>query len=218
MSVAQRCCWSAGTPQKRPSSPSGRAISLSRSSGEGLHVGDPPHDLAHQPAVGERVVAVGGPGGVARLGRRDARGHVVPVEHLATVLDHVLDAVEAGLVAHHLADRGPLLAALGELGPVRRDRCVVVDQPPVHVHVQQRGGHALRGGEGDAERVLFPGRSHEVAGSAPDVHDLLAPVVDAGRRAAGLSLLGQDAPQAERDVGEGGVNGSVQHARPPRRG
>jgi hypothetical protein len=88
-----------------------------------------------------------------------------------------------GAVAQQVADGDALLAGLCELGPVLGDRVVVVEQAAVRQHVQRRRRDALGGRERHGERVLFPRVTGRVARAAPDVHDLLAAVIDAHRAA-----------------------------------
>ena len=102
------------------------------------------------------------------------------------MIHHPADAVEAGLVAEHLAHGDARLAGGGELGPVMSDRLRVVEQAAVCEDVEQRGGHTLGGGITEPERVFLPRASALVAGAAPDVHDRLTPVVHAQGGPAGV--------------------------------
>ena len=83
-----------------------------------------------------------------------------------------------------LPDGDGLLAVLGELWPVARDRCIEIDKPARVSEGNRHRGHALRGGVDEDERVLAPRLGQaRIAAPAPEVDDLLAPVVDGTRRA-----------------------------------
>ena len=83
-----------GVPRGRVRTAAGRCRGRRRSSGSASSVrtksamsspDDPADDLADQPAVGEGVVAVAGPGLVGGRGRGQGLDHVVPVEHPGAV-------------------------------------------------------------------------------------------------------------------------------------
>ncbi len=60
-------------------------------------------------------------------------------------------------MAEQLADRDVLFARGGELGPVGRDRLVVVDQAAVGEPVEDHRGEALGRGEAEGLRLGAPG-------------------------------------------------------------
>ena len=158
---------------------------------------DPPDDLALVEAEADGVVGLP----LARLPGGSLAGHdrgqAVEVGDDRAV-DRLVEAEQACLVAEQLADGGPLLAGLGELGPVRRDPLVVVEPAARVGEGRDQGGHALRRREDEDHRVLVPGRAgRPVADAAPQVDDLLPVLVD-GARAADLpapaEVLGERVP------------------------
>jgi hypothetical protein len=136
-------------------------------------------DLADQVPEGEAVIAGPLSRRMNRGGLLDRADHLIPVEHLARVIDHLADVVQARLVRENLADGDLLLARLRELRPVLGDPVLVVEQPLVHEDVQKGRGHALRGGEARGHGVPEPGISLVVPGPAPEIDHALAPVIDA---------------------------------------
>ena len=72
------------------------------------------------------------------------------------IADQVADVVQPGLHRHELANRDSLLAIGGELGPVRPDRCVVVQLTSISEHVQHGRRHALGRRPGHGHGVAFP--------------------------------------------------------------
>ena len=103
--------------------------------------------------------------------------HGVPVGH-GLGCDAIGHLGDADPVGEGVADRGVLLAALGELGPVRGDGLVVGDDAALDEHVDGGGGHALGAGEGGEERAPVDGAGGLNIGEAgPGVDDELAVVV-----------------------------------------
>ena len=146
--------------------------------------GGAPQDLAHQPAVGDAVVAALAAARRARGRARGERGgHVLPVQHPLRVIDEPADGVEPRLVAEHLADGDRLFSPLRELRPVLGDRVVVVEHAAVHERVEESGHHPLGGRERERHRALLPQLPLGVPRTGPDVDHLLAAVIDAHRRA-----------------------------------
>jgi hypothetical protein len=128
------------------------------------------------------------------------------------VVEHLAQVIEAGLVGHHVAHRDAFLAGLGELGPVLRDRVVVVEETLVGERVEGGRRHPLRRREARGHGVLAPGRPPLVPRAAPHIDDLLATVVHAERRAAAAS--GELAAEHFSDQREVGVQVAV-HGVPP---
>ena len=78
--------------------------------------------------------------------------------------------------------RGAAFAMRGELGPVRGDLLVVVDQPALHAHRDRDGDNAFRGAEHQLQRgIVVRPIAGEVERSTPDVDHLDAPVVYGSR-------------------------------------
>src|SRR5215472_881007 len=75
-----------------------------------------------------------------------------------------------------MAHRDALLAVLRELRPVRRDRRVVLDLPPVGQQVQRRRDGPLRRAEAHRQRVALP-RLPLGTPPTPQVGDQLTAVV-----------------------------------------
>ena len=108
-------------------------------------------------------------------------------------------------MSEQLADRGPLLAGLGELRPVGSDPFLVVEPAARVCQGHGHGGHALRGREHEGHRVLLPWRaSGAVPGAAPQVDDPLARVVDAAGR-ADLTALRKFSMKASRTGSQPGA-------------
>ena len=70
-----------------------------------------------------------------------------------------VDRRQPGLVAEQPPHRDVLLARLAELGPVRDDRRVDVEQPALREEVRARGRRALGRREHDLQRVAVVGRA-----------------------------------------------------------
>ncbi len=144
--------------------------------------GDPPHQFAHQIALGDGVVA----GAVARLPPRllggEQRRHLVPVVQVLG-RHRFLPARQAGRVGHHVADEHAVLAVRGELRPVAGDGCVEVELAPIGEHQCRYEGHGLGGGPHVDDRVPLPRhRLVPVGESAPQIDDRLAVEIDRNRR------------------------------------
>ena len=109
------------------------------------------------------------------LGQRCVREQLLPCE--ATV-----DSDQAGLVRQHLPDGHRALAALRELGPVRRDRRVEVELPALNEQCDHDRGGALAARVHGEQRVgLHPapsGAIHDALGA--DVHAELGAVCRVG--------------------------------------
>ena len=77
-----------------------------------------------------------------------------------------------------VANRGVLLATLGELGPVRGDGLVIGEHATLDEHVDGGSGHALRAGEGGEERAPVDGAGGlDIGEASPGIDDELAVVV-----------------------------------------
>ena len=85
---------------------------------------DAPDELTHHPAEVQRVVPVRSPRLPQGLQPLHHRHHRVPVGHRGHIGHLAADLRQPRLVAEHVADGH---RALAELGPHRRDGCVVVD-------------------------------------------------------------------------------------------
>ena len=116
----------------------------------------PPYDLADQPPVGERVVAVAGTRFVCGCRGSESLGHVVPVVQARSRVDQAAYAVQTRGVGEHVAHRDGRLAIGRELGPVGRHRFVVADLAPVSEDVQGGRCDALGGGEAHRDCVVVP--------------------------------------------------------------
>ena len=90
----------------------------------------PADHLADQVPVGVRVVGVPGAGLPPRVGRGQRGGHPPPVPQVL-VGQRLADGRHRGTVAQRVAQRRPLLAAGGELGPDGRNGVVEGDAPTV---------------------------------------------------------------------------------------
>ncbi|PQM47480.1 hypothetical protein C1Y40_02333 [Mycobacterium talmoniae] len=152
--------------------------------------GDGARQPRQQPPEGQRVI-----GGFAQQppgwGRREPllHRHVVQQVRLA-------DAVQFGQpgpMPQHLAHGEGVFAVDTELGPVVRDRRVVVDQPPVDQSVDDRGGHALGRREDHGAGV---GRPWDLAAAVRPAR----PHIDDGLT---VQIYGQ-CPTAEAAPGEQG--------------
>jgi hypothetical protein len=150
--------------------------------GEGLTAGRPGHavdDLAHQPAVGDGVVAVV----ASRLplrsrGRQRLDRHRPPRDLFGR--ERAANGGQPGLVAEQPAHRQLVLALGGELGPVAGNRCIQVELAAL--------GQAVRH---DRQRPLGRRRHHlegavrvgivalGLGGAAPQVDHRLAAAVHA---------------------------------------
>lgn len=174
----------------------------------------PSEQLALVPAERLAVVAVT----VAGCPRRRLRGeHVTECvgvgQHLQR--DRRVDHGEAGLVRHELADGDVALARLRELGPVRRDGGVDVEQPAGVGDRHRHRRQPLRGREDRHHRVLLPGeRPRCVAMAAPQVDDR-APVEVHGARRADLVALTEVGPERVGHRAEAGVDVAVHRCRRP---
>ena len=141
------------------------------------HAADPAHQLAREPSVGQRVVAVGAARREVRRGRGQPRRDRVPVESLLEG-HRPVHGVQTGTVPEQLGHGDRVLAVRGELGPVRGDPLAVVQQAALHAHRHGERGHALRGAEDDLERIGSVGHlavpvtvaAHEVDHQLPAVH------------------------------------------------
>ncbi len=94
-------------------------------------------------------------------------------------INRLIKGEQARLVREELADGDPLLAVLRKLGPVPGDSFFVVE-PAAGVGDRERHrGEALRGGVDEHHRVPLPRLARLlVPGTAPEVDDLLAVVID----------------------------------------
>ena len=118
--------------------------------------GDGAGQAGGEPAVGDGVVggAAGGP--LGGCGREPAL-HADVIEELVGVVRDGLHVVEPGSVAEQLADRDPVLAGGGELGPVAGNGQVVVDQAAVGEPVDHHRGESLGRGEAEGLGLGAPG-------------------------------------------------------------
>ena len=101
------------------------------------------------------------------------------------------------------------LPAGAELGPVRRDRLVVGQQPAVDQSVNDGGGDALGRGEHHRRGVRRPGLlAIPVGPPCPDVDDRLA-VDEYRQRSPAEPAAGEQAGEDAYDVSETGVGGAL---------
>ncbi len=115
--------------------------------------GHPLDQLADEEPERDAVVPVAATRRVAGPLGGQPGAHKIPVEHLVCVGDHAAQLMQPGGVAEELANGDALFAGGRELGPVGRDRLVVVDQPAVDEAVQRGGDDALRRRETHGHRV-----------------------------------------------------------------
>ena len=144
---------------------------------------DPADQLAGEPAVCERVIAVGAARHPHRLlcGERGDDG-----VHGDDVVERQrrVDVRQPALVAQQLRDRDRLLALRRELRPVRGDGGVVVDLARLDELGHTGRGSTLRRREHELERVLVPRPAGRPVGYAgPDVDLAVAVDVQRERRA-----------------------------------
>ena len=171
--------------------------------------GDRPGQSRHQPAVGQRVVrALAVQHAVNRCGRE-------PLLHLAVVhqvgLAGAVEVRQPGAVPHHLADGDLRLAVGAELRPVLGDRGFVVDQRAVDEPMNDRGGHALGGGEDHGAGVGGPVRGAAAVGpTRPDIDNGLAVQVDR-QRAAAVPGTGKHLAEGPHRTGEVRVGRALEH-------
>ena len=143
----------------------------------------PADDLALVKAQADGVIGLPLPGLPGRALALHDPGQPVEVRDGGPVHSFI-EAEEPCLVTEQLADRGPLLAGLGELRPVGSDPLLVVEPAARLRERHGHGGHALRSREHEGHRVLLPrGASGAVPNAAPQVDDSLAGLVDAAGRA-----------------------------------
>ena len=121
---------------------------------------------------GRPVRRLGGEDRTQSLGIRD-RGQV------ETLVDHR----KAGFVGQQLPDRHALLAVLRELGPVRGDWLVELEQASRVSHGDCGGRHSLRRREHRHQRVGFPSTTElPVSPTAPEIDNELTIEVRGDRR------------------------------------
>ena len=133
-----------------------------------------------QPAVRKRVV--GGPA-TQMVDRRGGQPLLHQMVIQQFVLADSLQMRQAGTVPQHIADGDRVLAVGAELGPVRRDRLVVVQQAAVDQSVNDRRRNTFRRGEHHRAGVDGPWLFTRAVGPAcPDVDD--GPPVDVHRKCA----------------------------------
>jgi len=100
-------------------------------------------------------------------------GHEIPVPLL-------IEGKQARLVRKQLADSDVLLAVLGEFRPVAADALLVVEPAAGVGQCERHRGQALGGRVDQDHGVLLPRLAGRlVAHAAPQVNDLLAPVIHA---------------------------------------
>ena len=142
---------------------------------------DPSHELAHEPAVADRVVAEGGP----RLPGQGCRGEpgrdlIGAMPPRLVVAAHEIPVPGEGRkperVAEDLADQRPVLSLRGELGPVHGHGDVHVHQAAVGQDLGHQGCCPLRHREQEDERVLRP-RAIRRRHPRPQVDHAVAPHV-----------------------------------------
>jgi hypothetical protein len=135
---------------------------------------DMPDQLLHVQPERHGVVAVARPGRPGWLLAREHARDGVEVVHLRDP-QLLIEQDESRLVAKQLAHGHVGLAVLCKLGPVARDRCVVVE-PAARVRQRKRhGSQALGAGHEDDQRVFVPRRvTLGRAAATPQVDDFLA--------------------------------------------
>ena len=140
---------------------------------------DPAQQLAFVVAEGDRVIGLPR----ARLpGRFLASQHDrQPIEvGDQTPVRLLIEGKQTRLMRQQLADGDSLLALLGELRPVGGDAFLVVEPAPGMGERQRHRRQALGGRVDENHGVLFPRLAGRlVPHTAPQVNDLLAPVVHA---------------------------------------
>ena len=147
----------------------------------------PPHELAAEPAIGERVIAEGGARVRAWRLRREERRHA-PVVAEVGCADRHIDAGKPRGVGDDVADEDLRLA---ELRPMTAHGIVEADLPTVDEHQDAKRDHALGAGVYELERVLLPRpAAFPVGNAAPEVdHRLAMPHGREGR--AQVATLGE---------------------------
>lgn len=158
---------------------------------------DPPHQLAAQPPVGERVIAAGG-AGVGELALAGEQvGHPPVVEQVA-VADGDRHTRQPGGVRHDLLHGYRRFAPRCELRPVTMDRRVELKLTSVDQHQQADRDQTLGAGEDQRQSVGIPGSLPVTIGqSAPEVdHQLTVP--DRGKRGPQLTTLREVARKLTR--------------------
>ena len=187
ISGATRASCSSGSPIQN-SSPSGSRDLVAEERADAAAV-DASHHLPEQVAVGDRVVAVRGPGVPQRLLLLERPDHGVPCEHVGR-RELGVERRQSCLVAQQVAHRDPFLAGLRELGPVARDRKVDVELAALGEQVHARRGRAFRAREDELQRVgAVEGAGVAVGDAAPHVDDLGAVDVERVARAHLAVLL-----------------------------
>ena len=142
----------------------------------------PANQLTRQIAPRNRVVSPTRPEGPQRRLRGEERGHLLPVVQVFDGKGR-FDATNASLVGQQLGDRHAVLARLGKLRPVVRDRSFVVETA---IGVQAGNGKRRKafGRRVDIDqRVTLPGpRCIPVLIPAPKIYDGLTVADDANAR------------------------------------
>ncbi len=171
--------------------------------GEG-QAGHPDGDLGDEVAVGDGVIAGAGEPPRVRHGGRQRGRHRIGVEQPEASRDEAPRAVQTGAVGHQFPDGDGFLSGGPELGPVRRDGFVVVDEPALGEPVQHGARDALARGERQRDGVvgppLVPGRP-----ARPDVEHRLAVQVRRERPAA-VPGVAEHLEEAVGDRQEAGVD------------
>ena len=134
------------------------------------------NDLAHQKAVGDRVVSVLGARLPPGLLFRKCVTHGRPVEECLS-RQGFSDRRQSALMREQPANGNVLLSGSAELRPVLDDRRVEIEKPLLDQSMGANRGHALGRRVGIDERVAFP---FAVAVRALSGSDEPAPEIDDG--------------------------------------
>ena len=135
---------------------------------------DAPYQLAAQEAVGQRVVDAAAAGWPKWRHGGQRIDHPLPVEDV--VIGHGgVQAVQPGLVRHHLVHRDGAFALSRELRPVAGHGRGVVELAAIGQHRNCQRHHALAHGPDVDQRVSLPGRAMvQRAVPTPEVDHRLA--------------------------------------------
>ena len=134
----------------------------------------PAHALGNDPAEGVTHI------GILRASREDRL-------HISQLIDHpVIIAHEFGrdalghirnaqAVAQRIPDGCGVFAVRCKLGPVARNRRIILNQAPFSLEMERGGRGRLDDREGGEERIPIDCSSSGLVGNTtPDIHDLLA--------------------------------------------
>src|SRR6266508_4063764 len=147
----------------------------------------PPDHLADQEAEGQPVVAVTGTRTPERFLTSQRVDHELPVVEAAG-RQGFPDGRQPRLVAQQVADQDAVLAVLGELRPVRRDRSIDIELAARREQVRAQRHRALGGRPYVADRVLGPWLVRP-GGPAPQIDHCLSVERHAHRRPDLAGLL-----------------------------